>query len=122
MKKLAFALLAVVLLMPVSALGQDTPGAGTAARPSVKSQRTSRKPATISGKVGEDGKTLTTYENILWTVTDPEILKEYQDQQVKVKCQIAAHPGANEIRVLSIKVIQTEIKYVANKGDSAFRR
>jgi hypothetical protein len=122
MKKLVFVLLAIVLLMPVSVFGQDTPGADTAARPKFDGQRTPTKRATISGKVGEDGKTLTTYKNFLWTVTDPDILKEYQGQQVKVKCQFAADPGTNEIRVLSVRVIQTEIKYAANKGDSAFRR
>jgi hypothetical protein len=122
MKKLSFVLFAISLLVPASALGQDTSKPDTTTPNNLKSQRASTKALKLSGKVGEDGKTLTTDKNYLWTVTNPDILKDHAGKQVKVKCQISSDPAIKEIRVLSVKMIQNEIKYVANKGDAAFRR
>jgi hypothetical protein len=122
MKKLTFVLLTVALLMPVSALGQDTAKPDTATRDSVHNPPTLSKPAKIAGKVGEDGKTFTSSKNYLWLVTNPEILKDFVGQLVKVKCQFSQAPDTNEIRIISVKMIQSEINYVANKGDAAFRR
>jgi hypothetical protein len=122
MKKLIFVLLAVALFVPVSALGQDTPKPSTPNRDSAHNQLTLSKPANIAGKVGEDGRTFTSSKNYLWLVTNPEILKDFVGQLVKVKCQFSRVSDTNEILIISVKMIQVETKYVANKGDSAFRR
>jgi hypothetical protein len=122
MKKLVFVLLAVALFVPVSALGQDTAKPSTPDRDSSHNQPALSKPANISGKVGEDGKTFTSSKNYLLLVTNPELLKDFVGQLVKVKCQFSRVPNTNEIRIISVKMIQVETKYVANKGDSAFRR
>jgi hypothetical protein len=122
MKKLIFVLLSVVLFVPVSALGQDTAKPSAPDRDSSHNQPALSKPANISGKVGEDGKTFTSSKNYLLLVTNPELLKDFVGQLVKVKCQFSRVRDTNEIRIISVKMIQVETKYVANKGDSAFRR
>jgi hypothetical protein len=122
MKKLVFVLLAVALFVPVSALGQDTAKPSAPDRDSSHNQPALSKPANISGKVGEGGKTFTSSKNYLLLVTNPEILKDFVGQLVKVKCRFSRVSDSNEIRIISVKMIQIETKYVANKGDSAFRR
>jgi hypothetical protein len=122
MKKLVFVLLAVALFVPVSALGQDTAKPSAPDRDSSQNQPALSKPANIFGKVGEDGKTFTSSKNYLLLVANPEILKDFVGQLVKVKCQFSRVSDSNEIRIISVKMIQVETKYVANKGDSAFRR
>jgi len=122
MKKLIFVPLAVALLIPVSVLAQDTAKPDAVTQAGLKSPPASTKTVTLSGKVGEDGKTLTTRKNSLWTVANPELMKDHAGQQVKVKCQISPDPDTNKIHVLSVKVTPGEMKYVANRGDAAFRR
>ena len=122
MKKLIFVPLAVALLIPVSVLAQDTAKPDAVTQTSLKSPPASTKTVTLSGKVGEDGKTLTTRKNSLWTVANPELMKDHAGQQVKVKCQMSPDPDTNKIHVLSVKVTPGEMKYVANRGDAAFRR
>src|SRR5271169_1549931 len=112
MKKLTFVLLAVALFVPVGALGQDTAKPSTPNRDSANNQPTLSKPANISGKVGVDGKTFTSSKNYLLLVTNPEILKDFVGQLVKVKCQYSRVPDTNEIRIISVKMIQVETKYV----------
>ena len=122
MKKLCFVLLILALLAPVRTLGQDSAKPNTVPQASLKGRRAATKPMTLSGKVGEDGKTLATGKNNLWAVANPELMKDHAGQQVKVKCQLSPDPDTNKIQVLSVKVIQGEMKYVANRGDAAFRR
>ena len=54
MKKLSFVLFAISLLVPASALGQDTSKPDTTTPNNLKSQRASTKPLKLSGKVGEN--------------------------------------------------------------------
>jgi hypothetical protein len=121
MNKLMFVPLAFALLIPGNARAQDT-AKPEAASQNQKSQHSSTKPITLSGKVGVDGKTFTTRKNDLWMVTNPEVLKNHEGHQVKIKCQLSPSPDTNQIQVLSVKLIQGEVKYVANSGDAAFRR
>ena len=72
--------------------------------------------AVVSGKVSEDGRTLVG-DNGTWTVSNPATLTGREGHVVKVKCRLYA---ANKIVVLSVKL--AEAQYVANHGDSAFRR
>src|SRR5580692_11384345 len=97
MKKLIFVLLSVVLFVPVSALGQDTAKPSAPDRDSSHNQPALSKPANISGKVGEDGKTFTSSKNYLLLVTNPELLKDFVGQLVKVKCQFSRVRDTNEI-------------------------
>jgi hypothetical protein len=72
--------------------------------------------AVVSGKVSEDGRTLVGDKGT-WSVSNPASLVGREGHIVKVKCHLYA---ANKIVVLSVKL--AEAQYVANRGDSAFRR
>lgn len=109
MKKLVLCSLAVPLLLPVSAFGQDDSAART----------NTAKAITISGRVSVDGKSLIAKNGESWSVTNPSALTSRENQQVKVKCEATAN---HTVRVISLKILATPVTYHANPGDSAFRR
>src|ERR1700693_209999 len=112
MKKLLRFAVAFAFLSPVAALAQD-------ATKSDESKLTT-KTSTISGKVSDDGMTITDDKNARWTVTNPVMLNSFEGQAVTVK----GHPykGENKILVLSVTGVATATKQVAKKDDSALRR
>jgi hypothetical protein len=122
MRKWILLPLAVICLWPASALGQDAAKTDAVAQPSLNSKPASTKPKTISGKVGENGRTIVTAKNNLWTIANPDILKEHAGRQVRVKCRISSSVEANVIQILSVKIIPSEVRFTANPGDAAFRR
>lgn len=110
MKKLVLSFLAVPLMLPVSAFGQDHNAA----------KSNTAKAITMSGRVSEDGKSLIAKNGEPWSVKNPGTLAEHAGQQVKVKCQIAS--ATHDIRVLSVKTVATPAMFHPNPGDSVFRR
>ena len=78
------------------------------------------KAISLSGQISEDGKALISRENDIWTIHNPDALAGHEGKAVQVKCQLLA--GKNEIHVFSVKVAPLEVRFAANKGDSAFRR
>lgn len=109
MKKLVLSILAVPLLLPVPAAGQNT-----------NSGKRAEKSVTISGRVSEDGRSLIAKNGESWSVTNPGALAAHENQQVKAKCQISS--ANHDIRVLSLKIMATPATYHVNPSDSAFRR
>lgn len=105
MKKLVLSILAVPLLLPVSAFGQN---------------HNTAKAITMSGRVSADGKSLIVKNGESWSVVNPDALAGHVSEQVKVKCQISS--GTHDIRVFSVKIVATPVTYHVNLGDSAFRR
>lgn len=90
-----------------------------AAQSAAASQATpSAKATTISGTVSSDGKTLVSQQDDEWTVSNPEVLKGQEGRQVTVKCR--PEPAGHSIHVFFVKPAET--RYLANRGDSAFRR
>lgn len=110
MKKLVLSFLAVPLLLPVSAFGQNQN----------KAKSNAAKAITMSGRVSEDGKNLIAKNGESWSVVNPDALAGQMSKQVKVKCQISS--ATHDIRVFSVKMVATPVTYHANPGDSAFRR
>lgn len=110
MKRLVLSFLTVPLLLPVSAFGQNQNTA----------KYNAAKAITMSGRVSEDGKTLTAKNGESWSVMNPDALAGNVSQQVKVKCQISS--ATHDIRVFSVKILSTPVTYHVNPGDSAFRR
>lgn len=110
MKKLVLSFLAVPLLLPVSAFGQNH----NAAKPNTA------KAINMSGRVSADGKNLIATNGESWLVTNPDALAGHENQQVKVKCQISS--ATHDIRVRSLKTVATPVTYHVNPSDSAFRR
>ncbi len=109
MKKLVLSLLAIPLLLPMPAVGQNSNSGKSSTAKSIK----------ISGRVSEDGKILIAKNGESWSVSNPGALAGHQNQQVKVKCQKAS--ADHLIQVLSVKTLATQ-KYAVNLGDAAFRR
>ncbi len=110
MKKLVLSFLLVPLLLPGTVFSQSN-GHGKSTAP---------KASTISGTVGQDGKSLIGKNGEPWVVANPATLTGHEGQQVKVKCQLSS--GSHDIRVLSVKTAATQTKYAVNLGDAAFRR
>ena len=110
MKKLALSFLAIPLLLPMPAAGQNNRS---------EKDRTA-KSITISARVSEDGKSLIAKNGESWSVTNPGTLAGHESQRVKVKCQKVS--ADHLIQVISVKTMATQINYRANPSDSAFRR
>ena len=120
MKKWMFFLLPIALLIPGTARAQDLSKAADVKKPTLTTLNVSTKAKSITGQVSDDGRTLVSDDDDIWTVNNPNILAGHVGQQVRVKCQV--FPGKNEIHVFSVKVDLREVRYVSNRGDSAFRR
>lgn len=120
MKKANLILLAFAVFVSASAMAQDQAKPEDAKPASTRTQGTGRKALTMSGRVSEDGKAIVSDDDDIWDVSNSKVLTGHEGQQVTVKCQVSV--DKNEIRVLSLKTAQGEVKYVANRGDSAFRR
>lgn len=108
MKKLALVLLALPLIVPTPAAGQNTNNANRGA-----------KSVTISGRVSEGGRSIIAKNGESWSVTNPDALTAHGNQQVKAKCETSAD---HSIRVLSVKIVATPPRHHFNPNDSAFRR
>jgi hypothetical protein len=115
MKKAILIPLFLTLVMCVAAVAQETRKSGDATGPAA-----SRKAVTLSGRVSEDATAFVSDQDDVWEVSNAKVLIGHQGQQVVVKCQL--YPDKNEMRVLSVSTAQGEVKYVVNRGDSAFRR
>jgi len=80
----------------------------------------SAKAVKISGRVSSDGRSFQRdRDNSVWTVTNPDVMKDHAGHQVKLQAYIAAEKG--EIYVLSITE-RSETRYLTKYDDSAFRR
>lgn len=80
----------------------------------------SKKPASISGKVGNDGKTFTTdKDSKIWKVNNPEALSGIDGRHVKVRAHVDT--AQSQIRIVSVSAIAEE-RGGTKFGDAAFRR
>jgi hypothetical protein len=75
--------------------------------------------AVVSGKVSPDGKTIIGDHNT-WSVSNPALLAGREGHLVKLKVRLYA--ATNEIRILAVRLLDSQTQYAANRGDSAFRR
>jgi len=116
MKNLAVITFALTVLMSLIATAQETPRPN----PAPAAARASSKAITLSGTVSDEGQTLIDGKDTRWAVANPEALNGRDGGQVTIKC--LAYSDRHEIRVLSIKTGQPEVRYTANQSDSAFRR
>jgi membrane protein implicated in regulation of membrane protease activity len=106
MKSLALILFVFVLLASLSAFAQYG-NQGSTDQQTSATEQTSTKAVTLSGKVGDDGKSFVSdKDNKSWTVSNPEALKGHEGQEVKIK----AHEDAakNEVHVVSVKKVKGE--------------
>jgi hypothetical protein len=114
MKKLMLISFAIVLLESLSAFAQYG-NQGSAGQQTSATEQTSAKAVTLSGKVGDDGKSFVSdKDNKSWTVNNPDALKGHEGHEVKIK----AHEDAakNELHVVSVKM-KGEKKETMKKDD-----
>ncbi len=104
MKRFLLSLFAFAMLLSLLAIAQETkpdtqqPTATTAD----DTMKGAMKEVTLSGKVGDDGKSfVTAKDNKSWTVSNPEALKGHEGQEVKLKAHV--DEAKNEIHVVSVK-------------------
>jgi len=119
MKKPALiSMIAVLALLPTSALGAQNPD--PAQNRNSISQKKSTKPASILGKVGSDCKTFTAdKDSKIWKVSNPEALSGIEGRHVKVKAHVDA--AQSQIQIVSVHAI-TEEQTGVRLHDAAFRR
>jgi hypothetical protein len=119
MKKPALiSMIAVLALVPTSALGGQNPD--PAQYHNSISQKKSTKPASILGKVGGDCKTFTAdKDSKIWKVSNPEALSGIEGRHVKVKAHVDA--AQSQIQIVSVQAI-TEEQTGVRLHDAAFRR
>ncbi len=120
MKKSAFTLLAFALFLPSVSLAQHSSKAAESKATVSSLQKASTKAITLFGQASADGKTLLTDDDDIWVVTNPSVLAGHEGQYISIRCK--AEPDKKELHVFSARVAAREAKYVANRGDSAFRR
>ena len=120
MKKRSLLPMAVFLTcFPLGAhAGQNT---RAAAHDQASNTRTaSKKPTSIPGKVGSDGKTFTADKgNRIWMVSNPETLSGIDGRHVKVKAFVDA--ARSQLHVVSVSAI-AEQRTGIKLDDAAFRR
>jgi hypothetical protein len=119
MKKPAtIAVVAFLTLMPgMVRAGQN---GGAAQDRSSDTGKMSRKPTSISGEIGSDGKTLTAdKDSKIWIVSNPEALNGIDGRHVKVRAHVDT--AQSQIRIVSVSAIAEE-RAGTKFGDAAFRR
>ena len=114
MTRLSCATWALLFLAPPFTQARGVPmGEGT------RSSAASTKWIALSGKVSDDGKSLTADDDNDWHVTNAEVLKGLEGRYITVKCRMDVSRRA--IRVLSVEEF-SEKTHGAHLGDAAFRR
>jgi hypothetical protein len=117
-KPVLIPLIAFLTFVPV--MVQAGQNGGATQDPGSETRKVSRKPTSLSGKVGTDGKTLTAdKDSRIWTVSNPEALSGIDGQHVKVRAQLDA--ALSQIRIVSVTAIAEE-RTGTKFGDAAFRR
>jgi hypothetical protein len=117
-KPVLISMIACLTCMPVMVRAGQS---GSAAQDrGSETRKMSRKPTSLSGKVGTDGKTLTAdKDSRIWTVSNPEVLSGIDGRHVTVKAHMDA--AQSRIQILSVSAVAEE-RTGTKFGDAAFRR
>jgi hypothetical protein len=103
MKKLMTIVFALGLLTAFSLVAQDT-----TKQDNMKSD-TSMKPASIMGKISDDGKTFVSdKDGKSWTISNPDAVKGHEGHHVALKAHVSADKG--EVEVVSLKMAGDHMK------------
>ncbi|HMC75325.1 MAG TPA: hypothetical protein VKG87_13565 [Terriglobales bacterium] len=99
MRKVMVLCFAFVLVLSIVAVAQD------AAQPTFAKQDSAQSAAkadTVSGKVSDDGKSITDKDGKSWTVSNPDSLKGHEGHEVTLKGDVDS--SKNEVKVDSVKM------------------
>ena len=118
MKKLVLFSFVFALATSLPALAQETAKPGEMKQDTMKAEKASTKAVSLSGKIGDDGKTFVDKDNKTWTVTNPEVLKSHEGHEVKLKAHVDA--AKNEIHVVSVKTGKSPMKETKKKDEMKY--
>jgi hypothetical protein len=117
-KPVLISMIAFLALVPTRAQGGQN--ADSAQNHNSHAQIKSKKPGSISGKVGSDGKTFTAdKDSRIWKVNNPEALSGIEGRHVKVRAHLDA--AQSQILIVSVHAI-AEGRAGIKLDDAAFRR
>jgi hypothetical protein len=116
-KPVLLSVVAFLTLLPLAVQAQNT---DSDSYHNSNSPKSSKKPTSLSGEVGSDGKTLTAdRDRRIWKVSNPEILNGIDAHHVRVRAHVDATHG--QIHILSVNAIADQHSGV-KLDDAAFRR
>ena len=118
MKKLILISLGLTLVASLLAFAQETAKPGEMKQDTMKTEKTSAKAVSLSGKISADGKMFVDKDSKSWTVTNPEALKGHEGHEVTLKAHVDA--AKNEIHVVSVKMGKDEMKETKNKDEMKY--
>ena len=120
MKKRSLGPIMVLFLAGFPLAAQAGQNANAAQDQASNTHTLSKKPTSIPGKVGTDGRTFTAdKDSRIWMVINPEMLSAIDGHHVKVKAHLDM--ARNQLRIISVSAIPEQragIKF----DDAAFRR
>lgn len=106
MKKLLMCSLAMAMMMSMAAMAQDTmkQDNDSMKHDTMKSDtmKADGKLMTVSGKVSDDGKSVTDKNGKSWAVKNPEALKGHEGHDVMLKAHV--YNATSEVHVMSVKM------------------
>lgn len=107
MKKLIFISLALALVTSLLALAQESTKPDQMKHDNMKADKMG-KAVSVSGKIGDDGKTFVDKDGKTWTLVNPEAVKGHEGHEVTLKAH--EDQAKNEIHVVSLKMGKGEMK------------
>jgi hypothetical protein len=114
------ALVSVIAFLTFLPFGIQAQNTDSASYHNSDSRKSSKKPTSLSGEVGSEGKTFTAdKDRRIWKVINPEILNGIDAHHVRVRAHVDAANG--QIHILSVNAI-TEQHSGIKLDDAAFRR
>jgi pentapeptide MXKDX repeat protein len=103
-KTIARVMVMCCLAFSLEAWAQDSMGQDNMKNDNMKSDSMAKKPMSITGKIGDDGKTFVSdKDSKSWMISNPEAVKGHEGHHVTVKANMDA--SKNEIHVVSLKMV-----------------
>ena len=114
------ALLPAIAFLTFLPLAVQAQNADSASYQNSDARKISKKPTSLSGEVGSNGKTLMAdRDRRIWKVINPEIFSGIGARHVRVRAHVDAAQGL--IRIVSVSAIADERSGI-KLDDAAFRR
>jgi hypothetical protein len=108
MKKFGVALFAFVLWLSLAAVSQDTGAQQPSGEQGSMSQgqmsgKKAHAKSHVSGKISDDGKTLTDKKGQSWTIDNPDAVKGHEGHEVTLRGDVDT--ASNTVHVKSVKMM-----------------
>ena len=110
MRKLFVCCLALASMMSMAALAQDTmkQDNDSMKHDTMKSDKANGKLMSVSGKISDDGKSITDKDGKSWTIQNADAVKGHEGHDVTLKAHVYADKG--EVHVMSVKMAKAAMK------------